>query len=341
MAGRTGKVSSAQKGLKRPLITVIVPVYNVEKYLKKCLDSIVSQTYNNLQIILVNDGSTDNSAAVCARYLKKDSRIELIEQENAGLSAARNVGIERAKGEYLAFIDSDDVVDSDYIEYLYNLIVESGADMSICGIRESYDSGKERNLSRGYKNVIIERSDCLKRMLLEQGYNCSAYAKLYKRELWGDIAYPYAKHYEDLGTTYRYILRGHKVAFGSEAKYEYFIRKGSISHSKFSMKKLDIVELTDQMCGDIEATTKSEELRKICRLRRMHARLSVLRMVPVCTSNSKVIEAKREMSAYIKAHKNDIFENEFADKRDKLALWLACVSFVLYRATWAIYSTLR
>lgn len=341
MAGRTSKISRSKEGLKEPLISVIVPIYNVEKYLKKCLDSIVSQTYNNLQIILVNDGSTDNSAVVCARYSKKDSRIELIEQENAGLSAARNAGIEKAKGEYLVFIDSDDVVDSDYIEYLYNLIVESGADMSICGIRESYDSGKERNLSSGYKNEIIERSDCLKRMLLEQGYNCSAYAKLYKRELWGDIVYPYAKHYEDLGTTYRYILHAHKVAFGSEAKYEYFIRKGSISHSEFSMKKMDIVELTDQMCGDIEATIKSEELRKICRLRRMHARLSVLRMVPVATSNSRILEAKREMLAYVKSHKEDITNNEFATKRDRLALRLACMNFVLFRATWSIYSALR
>lgn len=341
MAGRTGKVSSAQKELKQPLISVVIPVFNVEKYLKKNLDSIISQTYKNLQIILVNDGSTDNSAAICATYLKKDSRIELIEQENAGLSAARNVGIERVKGEYLAFIDSDDVVDSDYIEYLYNLIVESGADMSVCGIRESYENGKERILSANFKDENLSREKCLKRMLLEEGFNCSAYAKLYKTGLWKEIRYPAGKHYEDLGTTYRYILRSEKIAYGAEAKYEYYIRKGSISHSEFSMKKLDIVELTDQMCGDIEAATKSEELRKICRLRRMHARLSVLRMVPVATSNSRILEAKREMLAYVKSHKEDITNNEFATKRDRLALRLACMNFVLFRATWSIYSALR
>ena len=341
MAGRTGKVSSAQKGLKQPLISVVVPVFNVEKYLKKNLDSIISQTYKNLQIILVNDGSTDNSAAICAKYLKKDSRIELIEQENAGLSAARNAGIEKAKGEYLAFVDSDDSIDADYFEYLYKLIAENDADMSICGIRESFENGKERILSEGYNDKNLSQADCLKHMLLEQGYNCSAYAKLYKRELWNDIEYPYAKHYEDLGTTYEYVLRSHKIAYGAEAKYEYFIRKGSISHSKFSMKKLDIVELTDQMCGDIESSTKSDELHKICRLRRMHARLSVLRMVPVATSKSRILEAKREMLAYVKAHKEDIINNEFATKRDRLALRLACTNFALFRAAWSVYSVAR
>lgn len=341
MAGRTGKVSSTRKGLKQPLISVVIPVFNVEKYLKKNLDSIISQTYKNLQIILVNDGSTDNSAVICAEYLKKDSRIELIEQENAGLSAARNAGIKRAKGEYLAFVDSDDSIDPDYIEYLHKLIVENDADMSICGIRESYENGKERVLNESYSNKNLSQADCLKRMLLEQGYNCSAYAKLYKRDLWKDIEYPYAKHYEDLGTTYKYVLRSHKIAYGAEAKYEYFIRKGSISHSKFSTKKLDIVVLTDEMCGAIEATTKSEELRNICRLRRMHARLSVLRMVPVATSNSRILEAKREMLAYVKSHKEDITNNEFATKRDRLALRLACMNFVLFRAAWSIYSALR
>lgn len=341
MAGRTSKVSSAQKGLKRPLITVIVPVYNVEKYLKKCLDSIVSQTYNNLQIILVNDGSTDESAAICAEYLKRDKRIELISQKNAGLSAARNTGIRKAKGEYLAFIDSDDCVDLDYLEYLYGRIVGSNADLSICGIRESYENGKERKLSEGYEDAVLGGEDCLKRMLLEKGYNCSAYAKLYRRGLWCEIRYPEDKHYEDLGTTYKYILRSKKIVYGAQPKYEYFIRKGSISHSDFSMKKMDIVELTDGMCDDIERATKRDGLCEICALRRMHARLSVLRMMPIITRDAKILNAKHELLVYIKVHKEDIVKNRFATKRDKLALRLACLNFALYRTIWAIYAILR
>ncbi len=341
MAGRTSKVSSADSELKQPLITVVVPVYNVEKYLRKNLDSIICQTYKNLQIILINDGSTDNGAAICAEYLAKDERIEFYSQDNAGLSAARNVGIEKAKGEYLAFVDSDDYIDPDYIEYLHNLIIENDADMSICGIRESYENDKERNLSDGYKDEILSREKCLERMMLEKGYNCSAYAKLYKRKIWGNIEYPEGKHYEDLGTTYKYILRSDKIAYGAESKYEYFIRKGSISHSDFSMKKLDIIELTDEMCKDIEASTDDSRLQKICRLRRMHARLSVLRMVPVTTRDEKILSAKREMMVYIKTHKEDIVKNRFATKRDKLALRLACLNFGLYRLVWSAYSILR
>ena len=117
---------------KQDLISIVVPIYNVEKYLEKCINSIIIQTYKNIEIILVNDGSTDSSGKICDIYLKIDKRIKVVHKKNGGLSDARNVGIENAKGKYIAFIDSDDFLDSDFIEILYNLIIEYNADVSCC-----------------------------------------------------------------------------------------------------------------------------------------------------------------------------------------------------------------
>ena len=118
--------------MNKPLISVVVPVYNVEQYLKKCLDSIIKQKYNNLEIIIVNDGSTDNSQKICQEYVKKDKRIKLITQKNQGLSAARNTGIDNAHGKYISFVDSDDYLDLEFINELYNTIIENKSDISAC-----------------------------------------------------------------------------------------------------------------------------------------------------------------------------------------------------------------
>lgn len=121
-------------------VTIIIPVYNVEKYLSRCLNNVINQTYSNIEIILVNDGATDNSQVICEEYKKKDDRIKLLVKENGGLSDARNYGIPYATGDYIAFIDSDDMIHTSYIEYLLNLIEKYNGDISICGYQSFYDS---------------------------------------------------------------------------------------------------------------------------------------------------------------------------------------------------------
>ena len=117
--------------MRNELISIIVPIYNVEKYLRQCLDSIMNQTYRNFECLLINDGSSDNSEDICREYVSKDSRFRYFEKENGGVSSARNLGIEHSKGEYITFIDSDDWVDSDYLEVLYNSLVDERADIAI------------------------------------------------------------------------------------------------------------------------------------------------------------------------------------------------------------------
>ena len=119
--------------MEKPLISVIVPVYNVKQYLRRCVDSILKQTYENIEIVLIDDGSTDESGAICDRYAQKDVRVKVIHKENGGLSDARNKGMQEARGEYFAFVDSDDYIAKDYIAYLFELIVENKAQISLCG----------------------------------------------------------------------------------------------------------------------------------------------------------------------------------------------------------------
>ena len=150
---------------KQDLISIVVPIYNVEKYLEKCINSIIIQTYKNIEIILVNDGSTDSSGKICDIYLKKDKRIKVIHKKNGGLSDARNVGIENAKGKYIAFIDSDDFIDSDFIEILYNLIIEYNADVSCCKCNVIYKKNKKQQVEE--KINIFTNYEAINEMLYQ------------------------------------------------------------------------------------------------------------------------------------------------------------------------------
>ena len=168
------------------LISIIIPVYKVEKYLEKCINSIIGQTYTNLQIILVDDGSPDNSGKICDKYAKKDSRVEVIHKSNGGLSEARNSGIERAKGKYIGFVDSDDYIKEDMYEVLYNLITRFQADVSICNLYDVVGDEKNiRNINEGIKEY--NRIDILKEVLMDKNIQSYAWNKLYKKELFDNL----------------------------------------------------------------------------------------------------------------------------------------------------------
>ena len=185
---------------EKPLISVILPIYNIETYLSKCMESVINQTYDNLEIIMVDDGSTDNSASMCDDFKMVDKRIVVFHKSNGGLSDARNYGIERANGEFITCIDPDDYVDLDYVEYLLCLARKYRTKMSICQHRVVYDNGAiKENGSKGDENISTE--NCLQRMLYHDVIDTSAWAKLYYRNLFVTVEYPKGKLFEDIGTT--------------------------------------------------------------------------------------------------------------------------------------------
>ncbi|MGN0550986.1 MAG: glycosyltransferase family 2 protein [Acutalibacteraceae bacterium] len=214
------------------LISVIVPIYKVEKYLKRCVDSILNQTYKNLEIILVDDGSPDNCPRMCDEYAEKDDRIKVIHKENGGLSDARNKGIDIANGEYLAFIDSDDFVSEDYIEKLYDAILKGDADLSMCSFIYVDEQGAILSDKRNH-NPMVDTVLCAKEVLeyfyRENGwYYVVAWNKLYKKELFNDVRFPYGKVHEDQYVFHHIISKCSRVSVISSRLVYYSQRQDSI-----------------------------------------------------------------------------------------------------------------
>ncbi len=224
-----------------PLISVIVPVYRVEEYLERCVKSILSQTYKNLEVILVDDGSPDQCPAICDACAEKDARVKVIHQENKGLSGARNAGIDAASGEYLAFVDSDDYVSPHFIEELYQLLQDTGCAIGQC--RFSYVKG-DGLVEEGDSAFCIYRGESLMEQLYgpEEKATCFvvAWNKLYRTELFKEtgIRYPEGRIHEDEATTYRLFHEAKKLAFLDRALYGYYTENGGSITSVFSAKRL-------------------------------------------------------------------------------------------------------
>lgn len=240
---------------EKALISIIIPVYKVEKYLEKCIQSVINQTYENLQIILVDDGSPDNCGKICDEYAKKDHRIEVIHKSNGGLSDARNKGLEIAKGEYIGFVDSDDYIEADMYEVLYNLLKQYNADVSICNF---YTVSQGKISIKNADNGINEynRIEILKEILLDKNIQSYAWNKLYKKELFDEIKYPIEKKYEDIGTTFYLLEKCNKVVVTGKSEYYYINRQDSIVNNVTESTITDYIELIMQRYDYIEKNIK-------------------------------------------------------------------------------------
>ncbi len=228
------------------LVSVIVPVYNTEKYLQKCIDSIVNQSYRNIEVILIDDGSTDNSASICDKFAENDNRVIVFHKDNEGLSVARNFGIDRATGEYILFVDSDDYIDAMMIEKLHNKIVLDNADISICSFNYIDENGKILDLKAEDK-VVLDRLFTSK-----EAYDglCSdnktsyivSWNKLYKKKLFDTIRFPRWKQHEDLMVAHLIYEKCDRITTVNEPLYYYLQRDSSIMGQKFNIKFLDMAE---------------------------------------------------------------------------------------------------
>ncbi|EGO2810053.1 glycosyltransferase family 2 protein, partial [Enterococcus faecalis] len=256
------------------LVSVVIPVYNVEKYVEKCLDSVINQTYQNLEIIIVNDGSTDNSLSVCQKKKLSDSRIKLINKENGGLSSARNAGIECAQGEFICFIDSDDWIELDYIEVLLNGMENTNVDISVIQMIKVKDFNKIAFQSESQtKWDIFERETAMRELFSSNLIGYSANNKLYRISLFKSIRYPEGMLMEDKGTTYRLIDSSTKVAVNGSTKYHYYLRDNSILRTDFNQKNFDsfiiheeILNFMDEHYPSISPKVKSRYVYEAIRM---------------------------------------------------------------------------
>ena len=215
------------------LVSIIVPVYNVAPYLVEALDSVVNQSYVNLEIILIDDGSTDGSGDICDRYARKDQRIRVIHQKNRGLSAARNAGLDMMNGDAVAFLDSDDAYHPEFISSMTDAMIRGKADLVVCGfsvhhtVGEMTANNQTENVSR-IRQGVYDRKGAL-RAYVEGTINSVAWNKLYKKELWDGIRYPNGHVYEDVDTTYKIVNACNTVWVLDKPLYMYRKRKGSIT----------------------------------------------------------------------------------------------------------------
>ena len=234
-------------------ITVIVPIYNAGQYLEKCIDSIINQTYTNLEIILVNDGSTDNSGAICDEYAKKDSRIKVIHKENGGLSSARNAGLDIASGEYVSFVDSDDWIEKDMLEVLYNACTSNDAELSCGGRYDVYPKSTIVGLCPK-NDECISVIEMIKKLFLAVECDCSVCDKLFKRSLFDEIHFPLGQINEDEAIFYNLLDGATRVALVNKPLYNYFHRESSISTSDFTERKLVYLDNATKIKAFVQET---------------------------------------------------------------------------------------
>lgn len=224
---------------EQPLISVIVPVYNVEKYLKKCVNSITSQTYKNLEILLVDDGSTDSSGQICNEFEKNDARIKVIHKKNGGLSDARNAGLDRAKGQYYAFIDSDDYIQDNTIEIMLNAVKKNKSEISVCNMIRFLEAGETVQFYCPTNHEVLYQGN-QRYKTLNQPSVCN---KLFEAKLFEGIRFPKGKYYEDTFVYHEVLYRANSIVLTGTDSYWYLSREDSIvGQPQYTERYFDFIE---------------------------------------------------------------------------------------------------
>ena len=318
------------------LISIIVPVYKVEKYLNKCINSILDQTYQNIEIILVDDGGKDKCPMICDEYAKIDQRVKVIHQENRGLSGARNVGIEMAKGEYLIFVDSDDTIEKTLVKDLYECAKKNNTPIAICGRRYVFEDGtiickQPDNIEKtfDFKDAIIEMNKF-------DLFDMSAWAKIYKHDIFEKIRFPEGKLSEDYFIMYKLIELSGKVSYISKPLYNYMQRDNSISRNKNINH--DFIEAAKKQLEDLE--DKYPDLKETLHIAYASANLTVLDFYiknEVKCPKEKIREFRnvvKENIIYIKSNKNIKITKKFQ-------FYIFLLNYTLYKVIFKIFRKIR
>lgn len=308
-------------------ISVIVPVYNVEQYLERCVDSIINQTYTNLEIILVNDGSTDNSGKLCDELAKKDERIRVIHKENGGLSDARNRGIYEAESDLVGFIDSDDYIDNDMYEVLLRNLNDTDADLSMCALYDVYNNTPEEQVTN--KEIWELSSEQAIKMVMEAKIlSVTAVNKLYRKRLFLDLKFEVGKIAEDAFIMIKLLDKCEKIVATNVKKYYYVHRENSITTQKFSTKFLNVIEAYEQNSNII--LEKYPKLKDVAQTRMNWAYFYVLdRLLLDDNYNDKELENK--LISYLKNHRKDILNDPLFTKGRKIGFIALLLNRNLYR----------
>lgn len=249
--------------MESPLISVIVPVYNIQDYLERCVLSLLNQTYHHLEIILIDDGSTDDSLLLCKKLSEKDARIRVLSQSNQGVGAARNLGVSVAAGQYLGFVDGDDWIDADMYESLLSLILKESADVACCAHYREMDRGT-KVVGAGTGILEFSCQEAFEALRQERLILNFLWDKLFRRELFSGILFPQKRRFEDLIVTPQWLYKTDKVVYLPQPKYHYSVRSGSLTNKPVG----------DEMQWRYDMVKALVEQRDFCRKYRLWERAS-------------------------------------------------------------------
>ena len=252
-------ISSVQS-IKQKLISIIIPVYNVRNYLDRCMDSVVSQTHSNIEIIVIDDGSDDGSEDICDKWKRRDSRIKVFHKKNGGASSARNLGLEHAQGEYIGFVDSDDYIKNDMYEELLKYMDER-TDIVCCGTRVVYPV--QMNMRDEYYDMTTSRcffknKEAMRELLLKRYLSFSPCDKLFRKKIFEQLTYPVGKTAEDLPVIYEAVKRSTGVVNIGMVKYHYCYREDSVSRKAFEKNRINYVLFARDICKDVALNYPNE-----------------------------------------------------------------------------------
>ena len=322
---------------EKPLISVIIPVYNVQKYLERCLQSVADQDYQNIEVLVIDDGSTDQSRTICDQWAEKDTRFSIYHKKNGGLSDARNYGLDRCVGEYISFVDSDDYLEPTCISYLYELIkcspyckVSQANHKIICG-------EKTRINYKGDQDFILSQHDAAEAVLFHDRVDVSAWGKLYHRSIFDNLRYPIGRLFEDTYIFGEVLLNTSNYAYGHIPQYNYAKNPDSIVNRAFTEKNLEYIESSKQMTDQLENAFPN--LKIGCLRRINHARLSVLRYMKNC--DVKYLAKREELRRLVLEESKGYIHHPKTPRRDRIAVRLLKLGFKSFYFGWELYSKSR
>jgi len=310
------------------LITIIIPIYKVEQYLRRCVDSVIAQSYKNLEIILVDDGSPDNCGKICEEYKAKDARIVVIHKQNGGQAGARNDAVKIAEGRLITFVDSDDYIALNYVEELYCLYTTYNADLVQISYEVVYNANYAASKTVSSSVIKFDQKNAIKDMLLSEHLNDGAWGKLYKQDFLLRHPYPVGKIYEDLAVAYDMLLDLNVIVYGDAPLYFYFQRADSTMNDTFSLKQFDeynIVNTSTQKVID-----RYPELRDQVLLRRAFSYFAVLYRILSSNDSETYREQINQIKKSLFEIKKTVLSSNNKDKALKIKLSSLMISERLY-----------
>lgn len=321
----------------KSLISIIVPVYNVEDYLKECLNSIINQTYKNLEILLIDDGSSDKSGEICDEYAKNDSRIKVFHKQNGGQSSARNLGLDKSKGDFISFVDSDDVLGENFIQKLYDMASKFQTKMSMISFQAFSQNRLNTDIAQANSSEKILSSKELLKAICTAYLSFSPCIFLYKRDIFDDLRFPEGRIYEDIFISFDVIHKAQNIAYSDAKHYFYRIREGSTVHS-FSQKNLIAVDSVQRFTNLIKQNYKeltNEANYALCSSM-FDTSIGILR-----SKSSEFYPKIYEFSNLIKKKLFSVFMVKTKYFKKKILIILLAIHPLLLKAVFKIYKGLR